>query len=289
MMPPTITCHRPTTLAEACQLGHDHNGNARFLAGGTEVVVDLKQERISVEHLISLRHIEGLDGIGTEEGSLRIGALVRLAAIARSEEVAGHFPVLRQATGYIGSAQIRCQGTIGGNFCGGVPCADTPPVCIAGEARLRIAGLDGEREMAADEFFRAPRETALQPGELLTEVVIPPQPSGSGASYQRFSLRRGSALAVASVAARIVLSEGIITDARVVLGAVAPVPLPAVACADLLAGRPPAEDLFQQAAEAAMAEARPITDIRGSESFRRYLVRTLTLRALAQATERAGG
>jgi carbon-monoxide dehydrogenase medium subunit len=281
--------HRPATLAEACQLGRTHHSVACFLAGGTELVVDLKQERVSVGHVISLRDIEGLDRIRVEDDFLRIGAMVKLADVAQSEEVAEHFPALREAVSAIGSIQIRNMGTIGGNFCGGVPCADSPPVCIAGEARLRIVGTDGEREVAAAEFFRSPREAVLDPGELLTEILIPVQPDDSGTSYQRFSLRRGSALAVASVAARIVLDEGVISDARVVLGAVAPVPLLAVECAGILIGERPVGDLFQQAAKVAAGEAKPITDIRGSRSFRKDLVQILALRALNEATARAGG
>lgn len=284
-----LTYHRPTTLAEACQLGRVHHDDGCFLAGGTELVVDLNQKRFSVRHLIALGDVPGLDSIRLDGDCLSIGAMVRLEDIARSDDARQAYPALGEAVSAIGSLQVRNQGTIGGNFCGGVPCADAPPVCIAGGAQLRIAGPNGERDLPAREFFHAPRETALESGELLTEIRIPAQPESSGASYQRFSLRHGSALAVASVAARIVLQDDRIGDALVVLGAVAPIPLPAVECSGLLIGEQPSAELFEQAARAAAAEAQPITDIRGSESFRRSLVEVLTLRALYEATTRAGG
>jgi carbon-monoxide dehydrogenase medium subunit len=281
--------HRPATLAEAFELGRVHHDDGRYMAGGTELVVDLNQGRYPVRHLIALGDIPALDSIRLDGDCLAVGAMVRLEDIVRSDVVRGSYPALGEAVSAIGSLQIRNQGTIGGNFCGGVPCADAPPICIAGGAQLRIAGPEGERDLAAREFFFAPREIALEPGELLTEIRIPNQPESSGASYQRFSLRHGSALAVASAAARIVLQDDRIADALVVLGAVAPIPLPAVKCSGLLIGEQPSAELFERAARDAAAEAQPITDIRGSESFRRSLVEVLTIRALHKATERAGG
>lgn len=288
MQIPDFSYHRPASIAEACELGRSLGREARYLAGGTELLVDLREKRRSIRHVIALRDIPDLGAIHLQDGLLRIGALATLEEVAESEEVRKAYPALREAALTIGSVQIRNRGTIGGNFCGAVPCADTPPICIAGGARLRIVGVEGERSIPAEEFFIAPRESALEPGELLAEVLIPAQPPASGASYQRFSLRHGSSLAVASAAARIVFAQRKIAEARVVLGAVAPVPLPAEACSALLAGAPPSEELFRRAAETAAAEARPITDIRGGEAFRRDLVEVLTLRALLEAAARAG-
>lgn len=289
MKVPEFTYHLPATLSEACELGRELGAEACYIAGGTDLLVDLKDGRRTTGHVVALRSIPELKQISSEDNLLRIGAMTTLSEIAESEDTGRVFPVLREAVLHIGSIQIRNQGTIGGNFCGAVPCADAPPVCIAGEAQLRIVGVEGERTLPAEEFFIAPREPALEPGELLVEVLIPRQPGNSGASYQRFSLRKGTALAVASVAVRIVMDGGKIADARVVLGSVAPVPLPASECAGLLEGEPPSEELFRRAAKAAAAEAEPITDIRGSEQFRRDLVEVLTFRALHEAGERAGG
>ncbi len=289
METPEFTYHRPTTLAEACELGRTLGEQVCYLAGGTDLFVDLKQKRRSARHVISLATVPGMDGIVIDGESLRIGAMTSLTDVARSQEVQKAFPALSEAVSTIGSEQIRNQGTIGGNFCGAVPCADSPPVCIAGEAVLRISNGTDERTLPAEVFFSSPRVNALAPGEVLLEITIPAQPAHSGVSYQRFSLRHGSALAVASVAARLVLDGEKIGDARVVLGAVAPVPLLATGCAGELTGKVPSEDLFRAAAAAAAKEARPITDIRGSEEYRRDIVEVLTFRALQEAVVRAGG
>ncbi len=283
-----LTYHRPATLAEAQALGVTYGGAARYLAGGTEVLVDLRQGRYPTEHVISLASIPDLNTICLSADRLHIGAMVTIAAVAESNDVNRVLPSLCHAASCIGSVQIRNRATIGGNFCGAVPCADTPPICIAAGAELRLADSSGERMVAARDFFRGPRESVLQPGELLVAIIIPVQPESSGASYQRFSLRHGSALAVASVAARVVLVGTKVADAAVVLGAVAPIPLPASECAASLLGQEPSDELFVRAAETAAEEAKPISDIRGSEQFRRELVRVLTVRALREAVDRAG-
>ncbi len=280
--------HRPATLVEACELGRAYGDKARYLAGGTDVLVDLRRQRFVTERLISLAGVPGLSGTRVVADSLHIGPMTTIEDVARAADVKRVLPTLCTAAGHIGSVQIRNRATIGGNFCGAVPCADTPPVCIAAGAKLRIAGVSGERTVPAYDFFLGPRESVLQPGEVLIEIVIPAQPESSGTSYQRFALRHGSALAVASVAARVVVDEGTIKECTVVLGAVAPIPLQAVNCSSLLRGQVPSDELFARAGSAAALEARPISDIRGSAEFRRGLVRVLTVRALREAIKSAG-
>lgn len=284
-----FTYHRPATLTQACELGRALAGEVRYLAGGTDLLVDLRQKRDTAEHLISLRDVPDLTYIHTDGDVLRIGALATLADVGASPAVHEMFPALGEAVLTVGSVQVRELGTIGGNFCRAVPCADSPPVCIAGQAQVTIAGTADERTVDAEAFFVGARETVLAPGEILTEIRIPRQPPMSGASYQRFSLRRGAALAVAAVAVRVVLDGERIAEARPVLGAVAPVPLFAEECAGMLGGQVPSEELFARAAQAAAGEAQPITDLRGSEEFRRDLVEVLTVRALREAVVRAGG
>jgi carbon-monoxide dehydrogenase medium subunit len=284
-----FTYHRPNSLAEACELGRIHGNKARYLAGGTELLVDLRQKRDAAEHLIALRGIDALKQIRVDGEALHLGALVTLSEITESPEVREVFPALRETALKMGGVQIRSQGTIGGNFSRAVPCADTPPICIAGEAQVRLVRGESERTLAAETFFVGARETVLERGEVLAEIVIPRQPAASGASYQRFSLRRGSALAVAAVAARVVLDGGKISDARLVLGAVAPVPLSVEEAAGSLMGQVPSAELLAAAAKMAAASAEPISDLRGSDAFRRDLVAVLTVRALREAISRAGG
>jgi carbon-monoxide dehydrogenase medium subunit len=281
--------HRPKSVPEACELSRKLGKDAAFLAGGTELLPDFKRGRDERQHLITLREIEVLQGIAEDDGTLRIGALTRLRDVERSPLVRRLAPVVADAASVIGGVQIRQQGTIGGNFCRAVPCADTPPACIVSKATVRIVSPDGERVIPASDLFVGPRLTILEPGEILQDILVPPQPAGSGASYQRFSLRRGAGLAVASVAARVVLDDGLVADARIALGAVAPVPLLAAEAGHGLHGHPPDDDRITRAARTAAREAQPITDLRGTEEFRRDLVEVLARRALTEAVARAAG
>jgi carbon-monoxide dehydrogenase medium subunit len=279
--------HRPATRMEACSLGLRLGDNARFLAGGTELLPDLKQHRDTTQHLIDLNGIPGLREIRKEDGYISIGAMATLDAIAESDGVRELFPALAEAILMMAAVQVRNRGTLAGNFCGGVPSADTPPICIAARGEVRIAGSEGERAAGAESFFIAPRRVDLRPGEIMTEIRLPIPPGGAGMRYERFALRRATALAVAGVAACLRMDGPSILDARVVLGAVAPVPMLAVRCMEILIGQAAEEKLFERAADLAAEEARPISDLRGSAEFRRRIVRTLTLRALRSAATRA--
>lgn len=284
-----FTYHRPGTLTEAFALARSLGEQALFLAGGTELLPDFKRGRDSARHLISLRDIPSLGEIRDDGEFLHLGAMASLEEVATSPLILRAFPALAEAAAVVGGIQIRHQGTIGGNFARAVPCADTPPPCLVGRARVRLVGSDGERTLPAEEYFTGPRQTVMRPGEILQEILLPVQPEHSGASYQRFALRRGAALPVASVAARLVLEGETIREARVALGAVAPVPLLTAGCARILDGESISADLFARAAKVAAAEARPISDIRGSAAFRRDLVEVLTVRVLREAAARARG
>jgi carbon-monoxide dehydrogenase medium subunit len=282
-----LSYHRPATLAEARELARELGDDARLLAGGTELLVDLRSGRDRASHLISLRDVAELRAIRADADGLHIGAMATLAAVLESEAVREGLPALAEAIAQMGGAQIRNQATIGGNFCRAVPCADTPPVCIAAGASVSLICKDGERTLPAEELTVGPRLTVLEPGELLVAIHVPPLPATAGSSYQRFSLRGGMALAVAAVAAVVELDGEIIKAARVVLNAVAPIPLIAREASALLVGEEPSEALFARAGAKAAEEAQPITDLRATETYRRQLTEVLTPRALSQATERA--
>ncbi len=281
--------HQPATTAEACALGVEYGRQSAYLAGGTELLVDLRSGRKQVGHVISLGKLDELKQITMDGDTLCIGALVSLSDIAESEAVRSAFPALSDAIETMAGRQIRNLGTMGGNFCCGVPCSDTPPITCAADGEIVLTGPDGARTVAAREFVLAPRVTVLNPGEILTEIRIPKQPAGSGASFQRFALRRGSALAVASVAVWVRLEGQIIAEARIYLGSVGPTPLSAVETASLLVGKNAGAELFAEAGARAAAEAQPISDLRGSQQYRRDVVEVLTARALVQACERAEG
>jgi len=227
-MIPDLAFHRPATIGEACALSRTLGPAAAFLAGGTELLPDFHRGRESARHLIALNRIAELHGITEGDDGLHIGALVTLAEVAASPQVQSILPALATAALAVGSAQVRSVATIGGNVCRAVSCADLPPVLIAAEGWLRLIGTNGERTLPLEHFLLGARKTALEWGEMLVEVVVPHQPRGSGAEYERFARRRGSSLAVAAVAARVTLTRDRIGGARITLGAVATA-VPAVA------------------------------------------------------------
>lgn len=284
-----FTYHRPGTVQEACGLAYSLGPKAHFLAGGTELLTDLKRGRVTARHIISLKDLPELSGILEEDEGIYIGALTTLEEVAQSELLKGAFPVIPESAASIGCMQIREQGTLGGNFCGAVPCADTPPACLVCGAVVRIVGREGERELPVHAFFVEPRKTVLESDEILAGIFIPKGAHGFGAAYERFSLRKGMSVAVASVAASLRMDGDTIVGARIALGAVAPIPLPAVEASTALAGKKATGKAFEQAAVTAAQEAKPICDLRGSDEYRRDIVEVLTKRALAGAAERARG
>jgi len=285
---PDITMHEAATLEEATALMSRYAPDARYLAGGTDLLVDLKAGRISVQHVISLGRIEGHDDVTVTDDGLRIGVMTTITRLCRAIDASGPFAPILDASREMAAQQIRNMATVGGNLASAVPCADLPPILMAMNALVVIWSPGGERTLRLDDFFVGPRQTALKGDEVLIAVVVPTPRSGSGAAYERFALRHGNAIAVAGVAAGLCMYDNdAVREARVVLGAVAPTPLPVEAAADCLVGHPLDADSFSKAATAAAASAQPICDVRGTADFRRDIVGVLTHRALAKAHARA--
>lgn len=285
---PHVELHEARTVEEAAALAVRHGVGGRLLAGGTDLLVDLKTGRVRYKHLISIKRIANLRGVTETGDGLRLGALTTITELIRSPAIRATFQPILDAAERMAAAQIRNVATVGGNIACAVPCADLPPILTAMNASVSIWSAAGVRRMPLDAFFLGARRTALRDGEVLTAVLVPAPPSGFGAAYARFGLRNGNTIAVAAVASSLTLgSRGTITDARVVLGAVAPVPKLVKAACACLAGQKPAQRAFAAAAEAAMKAAEPISDVRGSAEFRREIVGVLTRRALAKAHERA--
>lgn len=285
---PGIELQEATTLEEAAHVLTRYAPDARILAGGTDLLVDLKTGRIRCAHLVSINRINALRGISETDGALRIGALTTITQLDRAPVVRGRFVPLLDATSRMAAPQIRNLATVGGNIAAAVPCADLPPILTAMNASAVLWSADGQREVPLREFFVGPRATVRGEGELLLAVIVPKPPPGFGAAYARFQLRNGNAIAVAAVAASLLLADDdTVQDARIVLGAVAPIPKLIESAGARLIGRPPDEDAFRAAADATAPEAEPICDLRGSAQFRRELVGVLTRRALTAALQRA--
>jgi len=285
-----LELHESRALDEAFALLGRFGGDARVLAGGTDLLVDLKSGRRSASHLVSINEIKSLRGVSTSDDGLRIGALTTISELDRDPRLSNGngFAPLRDATSRIGAVQIRNMATVGGNVVCAVPCADLPPILTVLRAWVSLRSPLGERRVGMDALFTGVRRTVLRADEILTEVGVPAPPKGYGAAYERFSLRNGNAIAVAAVAAGLQLaSDGAIADASVVLGAVSPTPKFIRVAKEVLVGRRPEDGCFDQAAKEAMDEAEPISDIRGSAEFRLRLVEVLTRRALTVAWARA--
>ncbi|WP_322795588.1 xanthine dehydrogenase family protein subunit M [Tepidiforma sp.] len=277
----------PRTLREAIDLAA--NGRSTlFLAGGTDVIVQLREHRRSCDLLIDLKHIPELTSITVApDGGLEIGAAVPLAAIYEHETVRRAFPALVDAASIIGGIAIQSRATLGGNLCNASPAADSSPALMVLGATVTAAGPNGTRTFPVEQLFAGPGRNTLQPGEILVSVRIPPLPRGAGAFYHRFIPRNEMDIAVASAGAYLRLGDdGRIADARVALGAVAPTPVFVPAAAEALVGREPTSEAFAQAAAAAREAASPIDDMRGSVAQRRHLAGVLTARALQSALER---
>jgi carbon-monoxide dehydrogenase medium subunit len=257
------------------------------LAGGTDVVVDLRRGAVQAGHLVSLGALEEMRGIRVDEREIRIGALTTPAQIETSEAVRTHRPELLDTVGVFGTPQVRHRATVGGNLCTAASCGDLAPLLIALDARVVVAGPTGRREFPLGEFFTEHRRTVLEPGTLVVEVVVPVRRSNEGAAYQTFGLRAANFITVAAVAASIRLEDGTCREARLVLGAVAPTPLLVQAAAERLVGGRLDDEALRDAARAAGAAAKPITDVRGSAEHRRELVEVLATRTLILARERA--
>ncbi len=281
-----IKFHAPKTVEEALTLLQSLEG-AWVMAGGTDLLVDLKQGLIEVQNIVSLQKLEELKDIELEDNEIRIGALVTPKLIMTHPLINQLLPALSGAARSMAAHQTRTMATIGGNIASAVPSADLPPSLIAAEARVELRRLDSSRQESLISFFTGPRETCCVEGEILTFITIPVPPAQTGISYQKFTLREANALAVASVAARLTLEGSVIQKAVIVLGAVAPTPLLASKASQSIVGNIPTEELFRQAASIAQKESRPITDLRGSIWFREALIGTLTRRALEEACQRA--
>jgi len=236
--------------------------------------------------LVDLTRISECKGIGETDDGLRFGSLVTHTEIMASDLVRKYTPAMIDAARTVGAVQTRNLGTLGGNLVTCVPSLDSGPVLIALDAEVTVAGAEGRRRMALADFFVGPRKTAMQPGEILVDIVIPSASLGKSCSFRKFGLRKGQALALVNTAAAVALDEnGALVETRIALGAVAPTVIRAREAEARLDGNKPGPTLITEAAEIAVGEARPIDDFRASADYRRELIRALTGRVLNEAIE----
>jgi len=278
----------PRSIPEICSLLYRYGDEAKILAGGTDLLVRMKEKEIRPRYLIDLKAIPGLNFIRYVEGNgITIGALTCLSDLEESPLIQEKAKILTRAAPTIGAIQTRNKATLGGNLCNASPAADMAPALLALEARVKLIGLEGERIIPLEDFFLGPGETCLNPGEILAEIIIPGKMLGKTGVYLKHSTRRALDLAIVSTA--VVMETGsdraYIQDIKIALGAVAPTPLRLKSVEEMLKQELPEEPLLEQAAQKAATEVSPITDLRASAEYRREMVRVLLKRGIKSAWE----
>jgi carbon-monoxide dehydrogenase medium subunit len=276
---------RATSVAEAIGLLERLGDEARLIAGGHSLLPMMKLRLANLEYVIDINDLHdelGYVRVGT--GEVRIGAMTRHRELLESPELAAHFPIFADAERIIADPLVRNRGTIGGSLCQADPAEDLTAVCTTVDARCVIRGSGGERVVSMGDFFRGPYETAVEHGEILTEVRIPLRPHGSSA-YATVERRAGD-WAVTSAGAAVWMDGSVIADARVGLAAVGPNAAGIPAISEALSGREPSEELYAQAGSIAAASCSPVTDSRGTADYKRHLADELTRRTLRRSVER---
>jgi len=275
----------PKTIEEAVSMLCQYDGKARVIAGGTDLMVQIKNKAIKPKYVIDITAIPDFDNINYDDKrGLKIGALTTIRDIETSAEIQRRYPIIHQATSQLGSVAIRNVATIGGNLCNAAPSAETAPALIGLSASVRIIGPDGEKVLPVEKFFTGPGTTVLKKGELLAEIQVPTPSPNTKSAYLKHSIRKVD-LAIVSVAVVITLApqSGECRDIRIVLGAVAPTPMRALKAEEILRGKKFDESLINESARIASAEARPITDVRASAEYRAEMVAVLTRRTINKA------
>ena len=282
----------PSSIDEAVKILASNGDNARMIAGGTDILVQMRSGRRTPSVVVDVKGIPELNSMSYDASKgLTLGAAVPCYEVYQNKTIAAAYPGLIDCASLIGGIQIQGRASVGGNVCNAAPSGDTIPAVIVLGGICNIAGPNGTRELPSEEFCTAPGQNALQNGELLVSISFPAPQAHSGAEYQRFIPRNEMDIAVAGVGTSVVLdaSGQNFVSARIALASVAPTPVFAKEAGDSLAGKAVSEEAIQQASELAMADAVPINDMRGTIRQRTHLIGVLTRRTLNNAIERARG
>jgi carbon-monoxide dehydrogenase medium subunit len=281
----------PKTVADVIEVLNARGDGARILAGGTDLIVQLREYRRHADVVVDVKHVPEVNELRFEPAKgLTIGAAVPCYRICEDQRIAAAFPGLIDAVALIGGVQIQSRASVGGNLCNSSPAADTTPALIVHKAMCTLAGPKGTREVPVEKFCTAPGRNVLGRGEFLVKLFVPGPPKHFAGSYLRFIPRNEMDIAVVGVGAALTLTPDRkrCADARIALGAVAPTPLLVDEAGAALVDGELNDALIGKAAALAQAAARPITDMRGEAEYRKHLVGVLTRRAVRIAVERAG-
>ena len=279
--------HNPSSLSEAFGLLDTYGDDARIMAGGTALVIQMKQRLSQPEHVINLRRIPGLDAIadtGDGSGAVRVGALCTQQQLATSPLMSERIPLVTETYQRVATPRIRCMATVGGGLVHGDPSQDPPPTLIALGASVVLTSANGERTLSMEDLLIDYYETDVQPGEVLTSLVVPPAPPGSGAAYIKFLPRTADDYATVAVSAVVTPgADNTCQDVRLALGSVGMTAIHATQAEDLLRGQPLTEENIRACAASVKDLVDPLDDYRGSAEYKRDMSEVMTRRAIQQA------
>ena len=285
MIPPQFEYFAPETLDEAISLLDDLGPEASVLAGGQSLIPLMKLQLAFPAYVVDINRIAGLADISEDDCCLRIGSLTRESDLDGSEVVQTKYPILHDTTSVIADPLVRNMATVGGNLAHGDPANDHPATMLALGAEVVAVGSGGERVIPVSDFFEGPLATALEQGEILTEIRVPAPQPGSGGAYLKLERKVGD-YATAGVAAVITVSDGVCQQAGIGLTNAGPIPVKASSAESFLVGKKLDDETIREAARLASEEAQPSADLRGSEEYKRDMVRVIAGRALRMALDR---
>ena len=288
MVLPHFDYVRPESLDQVSEILYEHGPAARVMAGATDLIIPMKDGAIkpTPEVIIDLKNLDGMRELEyDDEKGLKIGALTTLRRIEFSDLVWEKNPAVATACKSIASTQIRAKGTIAGNIGNASPSCDTGPIIVASDAEIAVHGKDGNRVIKGGDYFTGFKKTALKPGEFVTSITFPALRPNQKACYMKHAVRKAMDLAIVGVAAIIEVENGICTDAKIGLGAVAITPIRAPKAEEKLVGRELTDEVIEEAAQAAIESCAPISDIRASKEYRSAMVGVFTKRAIHKCLE----
>lgn len=277
----------PQTVEEASRLLSGYGDRGVLFAGGVDLIPRMRNRKIKPEYVVNIGKIPGLDYIkGSGKDGLKIGALTSIRSVELSPAVRKDYMILYEATHQLTSVQVKAMGTLAGNLCVGTPASDMAACLIALGAELRIAGSGGDKTVPLENFYAGVGQTILKPGEIVTEILLPPVKAGTGGGFLNL-VRTAADIAKVNAAVIITVADGTCREARIALGAVAPTVFRAKKAEDILKGQKLDSKVIEAAGKAAAEETKPITDLRSTAEYRRDVTRVLVIRALNRALERA--
>lgn len=280
--------YAPESVESACKLLTEQGEGAYLMAGGTDLLVKIHKGVLKAKAIIDLQKIKGIDGISYEKGKgLTIGAMACLTDVGNHPDIKAHYPSVSKAALATANTQIRNMGTVAGNLCNAAPSADNAPVLMAMGAVVTLKSVKGARQVPLDRFFQGPGMTVINNGEILTSIFVPEPPKGSGTSYQYLSARGKVDIAAVCVGVMLIMDGPVCKDAKIVLGAVAPVPMRAKEAEKVIIGNKVSTERLEKLRLEASRESKPITDMRASAEYRKILVAGLSARAVEEAAKNA--